>query len=107
MSNRSTGSAVFASWEIDEMGSYGDCVFQIDLGAMKADGYTPDAGGESPLEEIDMQRMLASLIGVEDFYPEESLHSDGISEDTVVIHGNIPPKYLTLVAGKESEDEER
>ena len=96
LSNRNTGSAVFASWDIDHTESYGDSVIEINLGQMKADGYMPDVAEEEPVTECKLREALAWKLGLKDFYCNEEYSSDGISEDTIVIYGNIPAKYLSL-----------
>jgi hypothetical protein len=95
--NRSTGSAVFATMEFDEMGSYGSAAFEIHLGRMKDDGYMPEVTQEGPIEEAKHLEILAHLVGLEDFDPYSSLGSGGIHEATIVIFGGIPPKYLSLM----------
>jgi len=99
--NRDIGPAVFAVSDglIDDLhavlGSYGDAVIQIDLGAMKADGHTPEVTGETPLEEADLQESLARGID----YEYEAERESDYMEDTVAILGDIPPKYLSLHEG--------
>lgn len=96
ISNRSTGAAVFASENIDEISSYGDIVLSINIGQMKSDGYMPHAQREEPVIEADIKNALASSIGLDD-YQEEYDSSGGISQSTVVFFGNIPIKYLKRI----------
>ena len=99
--NRDIGPAVFAVSDgvIDDLhsvlGSYGDAVICIDLGAMKAGGYTPEITGETPLEEADLRESLARGID----YEYEAERESDYMEDTVAILGDIPPKYLSLHEG--------
>ena len=96
ISNRSTGSAVFTTSDPDEssMGSYGPVAYEIDTPAMKKDGYKPFVSQEEPIMEAELQSALASLLGMDDFYPDIE---QGLSHYTVVVFGAIPPKYLTRV----------
>ena len=43
-----------------------------------------------------MEEALAHKIGMEDYYSDTGI-SDGLSEETVVFYGDIPPKYLRLL----------
>lgn len=96
ISNRSMGCGVFTSTNIDAISSYGDSIFQINVGAMKADDYMPEVSGEDPIDEAQLRNALAYKFGVEyDFTSEYS--SEGLSEDTIVFFGIIPPKYLEQV----------
>lgn len=94
LSNRHTPPAVFASLDPSGTESYGDVVIDIDLAAMKKDGYTPPIEQEEPVITSQLREALAHLIGLEDYsyYEEDS----GISSETIVIFGNIPPKYLSF-----------
>jgi len=96
LTNKDTGDAVFASLSPEGTDSYGNVIIQIDMGAMKRDGYMPEVSGEEPLQEASLREALAWKIGLEDFNAYDGMSSDGISEDTVVIFGNIPPKYLSI-----------
>jgi hypothetical protein len=96
MSNRSMEAAVFLSADPGTANYHYDKVLAVDLGAMKADGYMPRAGGEEPLEEGELRTALAAKLGADDYYWEGD-SSDGLSDDTVAIYGNIPNKYLTLL----------
>ena len=90
LANRGTGAAIFCSSNIDDIAAYGIPI-GIDFGAMKRDGYMPTVAPEGPIEDKKAYELLAHKLGVEDFnYDVES----GISEETVVVYGNIPPKYL-------------
>ena len=60
---------------------------------MKQDGYMPVVTQEEPIEEYEAYMLLASKLGIEDYHRD--LES-GIEEDTIVIHGAIPPKYLSV-----------
>jgi hypothetical protein len=96
ISNRSMSDAVFTSSEPDTAAYYYDRVIEIDVSAMKRDGYTPRAGGETPLEEAEQYQALSHYIGLEDF-EYEGYGSDGLSEDTIAFYGAIPAKYLKVV----------
>lgn len=96
LSNRGVGSAVFttSSFEETERGSYGDYVFKIDTKAMKADGYCPYVSMEPQVVAYELRMALAHHIGAEDYVADES---NDISPDTVIIQGDVPAKYLTLL----------
>jgi hypothetical protein len=98
LSNRGTSSAVFMAEEIDELGSYGDALFEIDLSAMKTDGYMPRLERESPIFEGDMRIAVARHLGVSDpeLYTGES-DSEGIHGSTLVLFGDVPPKYVRRI----------
>jgi hypothetical protein len=97
LTNRGIGSAVFTSSEPEELahGSYGDNIFQIDTGAMKADGYTPRVSQEPDVEEYEWRRRLLHKVGADRVADYLELSSD-MSPSTVIVHGAIPAKYLTL-----------
>jgi GNAT superfamily N-acetyltransferase len=97
INNRSTGAAVFCSFNPHEIASYGDTIFEINLGAMKQDGYMPNTSQEIQFEEAEKRNSLAHLLGVDDFYADDGLSSDGISGETIIIYGKIPAKYLKVL----------
>jgi hypothetical protein len=91
MSNRSVGCAVFTSHNYETTEYYYDIVLQIDLGAMKADRYMPDVEREPDVEEAESLSSIAHAIGLEDWEPEVE---QGMDYETIIIHGNIPIKYI-------------
>jgi hypothetical protein len=102
MSNRWEGPGVYTTTEPEwyEDGMYGDAQFEIDVGAMAKDGYTPYVKLEPDVQEGHLREAIANKLGIEDFafqYEED--------ETTVVLRGNIPPKYLTLMRGMPEDDE--
>ncbi len=102
LDNRGMGAAVFtvSDSNIDDLSavldSYGSSIIRIDVGAMKADGYMPQIGGETPIEEAEMKGSLAHGIGYDDYEPYGDVSSDYMN-DTIVIYGDIPPKYLSVL----------
>lgn len=97
MSNRNIGSAVFMGTSPETISSYGDAVIAIDVGAMKANGYMPRASQEEPFEKAHMKEALAHKLGIEEYdATDEYYRNEGLSEDTVVFFGPIPPQYLSL-----------
>lgn len=90
INNRGTGAAVFCSSNVNDIQSYGIPI-GIDFSAMKRDGYMPTVSPEGPVEEKEAYEVLARKIGLDDFFHEIE---QGISEETVVVYGNIPAKYL-------------
>ena len=96
MTNRSVGAAVFTTMNEDSArnGTYGDAVFEIDCKAMKADKQERYVEMEPAAAEYEARSALAHCLGVEDV--EGS--GDGADDpDTVVVHGDIPAKYLRLI----------
>jgi len=95
VSNRGTGSAIFTSENPDDIDSYGDTVLQIHVGQMKADGYTPQASRETPIEESRLRQALAHQLGYNE-YESNEYGSEGIYDTTVVFYDAIPAKYITI-----------
>jgi hypothetical protein len=100
VSNRSTGAAVFTSENPDDIIDYGNTIFQINISQMKQDGYTPDVSREEPLEEAELLEALAGKIGIEEF---NATVESGLYSSTVIIYGNIPPKYISLYNSNRGE----
>ena len=96
MTNRMIGDAIFMSPEEETAGYYYPHVIEIDVGAMKRDKYMPEVGGEDPLKEGEALNAIANKIGL-DNYEYQGDTSDGLSEDTVIFYGEIPPKYLKVI----------
>ena len=96
LSNQGTGSAIFTSSEESTASYYYDVVIEINVGAMKADGYMPYVSIEEPLSEAEAINSLANKIGLEN-YEHQIDSSDGLSFDTVIFYEPIPPKYLRIV----------
>lgn len=94
ISNRGMGAAIFTHPDPEALDSYGNYVIQIDVGAMKRDGYTPTVSLEEPFEDKQQAEALAYTIGLKDFYYEVD---QDLWEDTIAFYGNIPPKYLSLI----------
>ena len=94
--NRRVNSAVFTTTEQDDLllGYYGPAIFKIDTAMMKADGYTPGVSMEPTEQEADEREAIAWKIGLEDFQCDRE---SGISPNTVIVFGKIPPKYLSLL----------
>ena len=96
LTNRSTGSAVFLSESYDNTQYYYDVVIEVDLCQMAEDGYTPRIEKEAPYAEAQLRSQLAHKIGFENYMADEG-QGDGIYGDTIVVFGDIPPKYLNIV----------
>jgi hypothetical protein len=96
-SNRSVGCAIFTSSNEEEAYQYGEAIFRIDFGKMRADGETPEVGMEPDIEAYEMASSLASRFGLslgEDVYYDIEY---GMSYDTFIIYGHIDKKYITLI----------
>lgn len=97
LSNSGMGDAVFTSSEPELTDSYGPVLLAIDVGAMKADGYMPQATKEEPFEDSEMRAVLACKMGVSDYCPYSQYASEGLDQNTVAFYGAIPVKYITVV----------
>lgn len=93
LSNNSTGPAVFTSENSDDIDSYGEVVFEIDVGAMQYDGYKIPVSREEPIEEQELKHKLAFNLELDDYYWE--VDSD-MSPTTLIFHGPIPAKYIKI-----------
>lgn len=98
LGNQSVGHAVFATSDYEEidvlLDSYGDTIIKIDTDSMKRDGYTPQVSAEPQVIEYESTLALAHLIGIDD--PIVDLEQ-GISPNTIIIYGSIPPQYLFII----------
>ena len=95
--NRGTQSAVFVTTSADEaaMGVYGNVMLEIDLNQMKQDGHTPFVSREEPCVEFELRNRLLNYINPEIEFSDWHINMDGIDcENTLVIFGNIPIKYI-------------
>lgn len=93
--NRFVGSAVFTTLDEDDAGSgiYGDFVFRIDTKKMRDDGHMPPVEFEPDVVEDAMLRAMAYALDVDFSVEAEN------DPDTIIVHGEIPSKYLTLISG--------
>lgn len=92
--NRSVGGAVFTTSDLDDLagGSYGPVIFAISTGEMKQAGYTPVVTQEPDIETAEARSALAHRLGIEDFEPN---YESDMWHNTVIIHGSVPPQFLT------------
>lgn len=104
LTNRHTPPAIFTTVELDEVphlqSYYGTSVFKINTQLMKQEGYMPEVSKEPEWERAHKLSFVFQKLGKkeEHTYPERFVDSsDGVSDYTVIIHGNIPPKYLSLM----------
>lgn len=93
LSNRGIGDAVFTTFDPEEAERYGDIVLQIDIGSMKNNGITFPVQMETDFEDAEVKSSLAHMLGLR-YYEPEIEH--GMSDQTVVIHGNIPPQFIRV-----------
>lgn len=100
VTNRSMGRAVFTSAQ-SPIGVYGNVVFEIDISSMVADGFTPDAGKEHPVEEAMAKEAVASEFHIPAFHAEID---PSLSRDTEVFYNDIPIKYLHLDVNERMTD---
>jgi len=100
ISNRSTGAAVFMAFNPEDAEGYGDVCLEINLGAMKNAGITPELQQEDPIIESKMRGVIAWLLGDQmGDWGESELSSEGINEDTLVMFGAVPPRFIRLYSG--------
>ena len=94
ISNREVGCAVFTTMNHEDLmsGSYGNVILEIDTRAMKADGYMPMVSREPEIEEVEATDNLVRRLGLH--YEVE--YSDKLFLDTVIVHGSIPMKYISV-----------
>lgn len=95
LSNRSVSGAVFTVDNIEiDISSYGDSVIKIDTPSMKRDGYMPYVSQEPDVSNYQVIESLYHLYGIDD--SPDNIES-GVYPETIIVHGNIPPKYLTVI----------
>ena len=97
-SNRDEGNAVFASFspEYAEQYAHGmnGGVVQIDTPEMKVDKYTPFTTKEPGITQYEALEAIAYRLGL----PDIRLDSESdIDPDTVILHGDIPAKYVSAL----------
>lgn len=99
MNNKFVGAAVFTvdDWTILEGGSYGSLIFQINCRAMKSDGYTPHVEREPIVAEHEARSALAHRLDLDQQWDGYDEAGTGEWEQTVIVYGKIPPKYLSIV----------
>jgi hypothetical protein len=96
ISNRFIGAAVFLSPTPQGTEAYGDTLLAVDVGAMKRDGVTPQATFEPGVEERGLRSTIAYRLGLHDYHDEDQSW-EGIADDTIIVHGRIPPQYISVV----------
>jgi hypothetical protein len=94
LGNRGVGCAVFTSMNHEDLlsGSYGSVILTLDTRLMKSDGYIPRVSREPEIEEVDSIQSLVHRLGLhyEIEYPND------LFIDTVIVHGSIPMKYISV-----------
>lgn len=101
ISNRWVGSAIFTSSEIEGVSSYGDYIFEINLGKMKRDGLNFEVSKEPDIEEMDLLNSFCYKFRVnpEDLPCYFGVEA-GMEDSTYIIHSDIPPQYIKLIEGE-------
>ena len=97
INNRFTGSAIFTSDDPNSITSYGDAIFEINVGQMKQDGYMPNVSKEEPMEEANMRQEFADMLGLENMDFVSEYASEGLYDTTIIFYDTIPSKYLRLM----------
>ena len=102
ISNRTIGSSIFTTREEEEVSHlksyYGPIVLTINAKQMKQDGYTPNVEQEPEWSRaIKLAFVLTKLTGKEVEASRYVDSSDQVSEGTVILYGNVPIKYVSLV----------
>jgi hypothetical protein len=105
-SNKWIDAAVFASHNLYDTDSYGDCKIKIDCAAMKKDNFMPKVTYEPGVSESKLRESIAWKLGLKNYY-DESNNSDGITEDTVLFMSGIPAKYLSLMSEEDDDNARR
>lgn len=102
-SNRHIRAAVFTTSEEEEIpslkDSYGPVVFSINTPKMKRDGYMPRVEQEPDWAIAEKISFVLRKLGYPDERSEASRFvdsSEGTSPYTIIIYGQIPPKYLSI-----------
>jgi len=93
MSNKKIGCVVFTSLSYESTIYHYDIALEINLGAMKSDGYMPEVAQEPDVEAAAMLGSIAHAIDLEDWSAEIE---QGMDEETVIFYGNIPTQYVQL-----------
>lgn len=92
LANRHVGCALFTSFEPESLDSYGNLVFEIDIGAMARDGIAYQVEREPGFDELDALKVLYALLGQDSDYLE---HEDkSLDPSSVIIYGSVDPKYI-------------
>jgi len=104
LTNTDIGAAVFTSTNPEIGNSYGNFTFEIDTQKMREDGVMPDVQMDGDFQEMEEQRLLASMLGIYDFYPDEPY--DGTDQSTVVFTEDIPLEYIKLSGLSDEEWQE-
>lgn len=104
ITNRSTGSAVFASELQPDKTYYGDVVFEINLDKMKDNGFRPPLGKELPVEEAIHKEAVAQKFNMFEYRAELD---QSISRQTVVIYEEIPIEYVSVNVDDSTAEELR
>ena len=97
ISNKSMSEGIFTSPTSEIAANYYDVVLEIDVGAMKRDGYMPETSGEDPLDDAILLEALAHELEIENADFRSEYAGDGLDPETLVFYGKIPPKYLSVV----------
>src|SRR5690606_17991520 len=94
ISNSHVGDVVFASENPEIISSYGDVLFRLDMQAMKQNGFMPYVSREPQIEDYYIRNQIARIVGMNDFHYDLD---SGVHSDTVIIHGDIPSEYLSIM----------
>lgn len=96
--NRNLSSVIFAVTDIYllENGSYGEAIIEISIDDMKRDGFTPLVSMEPEFEDYHKKKVLAKKLDLKLTMKHRPSVSSGTWEETVLIHSDIPAKYLSV-----------
>jgi hypothetical protein len=101
-SNKYIGRAIFTTQEFEELdhlqSSYGELIITINTKQMKTDGFILEVEREPDWERAEKLTSILHKLG-KDKYEDASRYvdsSEGTSPFTVIVYGNIPPKYLKI-----------
>jgi len=96
ISNRHVGCAIFLSEEESDTYDYGDVLLKVDIKKMIKDGVLPRVTQEP---DIEYWKACSSLAYMFDLYLGDDVnyeYEQGMSPYTYILHGEIPPEYITV-----------
>jgi GNAT superfamily N-acetyltransferase len=98
INNRWVGPAVYANSSPELVASYGDALIEVDLPAAISDGTLDplDLDREPGYHRAEAMSSVAWAFNDDTYDPWSEFGGTGEDPSTVVIHDDIPPRYLTI-----------
>lgn len=97
VTNSRLGEAVFTSRNPKSIAHYGNTILEINMEAMKRAGYTPRVSLEPGIVAWEATIALRNAVGLDDDDYSLGWNPYGMKDDTVIVYGDIPAKYLTVM----------